>query len=140
MPSSRSFQSTAASRSPIVFDVDGEEFTAIPAMPATASLALVALTEAGSNAEKAQATLGILDELLLPESAERFAARMRGGAHPISLEDALAVVGWLLPEVSGRPTVGASPSQPGSSTPGPSSTDGAPPEGSTPEPSPSPGS
>lgn len=130
--SARSFTSAAATKPPLIFDVDGEEFTAIPVLPATATLGLVALTEAQSNIDRAKAVTSILDEVLVPESAERFAARMRGGDKPLGLSDALQVVTWLLSELVGtgadRPLDGDSPSPSGLLSDGPTSTDGAPPE------------
>lgn len=151
MSGRKSFQSAAqrAGGQPLEFDVDGETFYALPAMPGMATLDMAAMAESGTNAERARAIMGILDSVLLPESATRFAHRMRGArprrpdevtdehpaeepvsVSPITVEDASSIVRWLVSEAYhvGRPTDGPSLSQPGSSTTGPSSTDGAPPE------------
>jgi hypothetical protein len=133
--SRKSFQS-AANRAggPIEFDIDGEVFYASPVMPADLVLSLGDLATESNQGKRAQAAMAILDSVLLPESATRFADRMKGGEHPITVLDATGVINWLVSEhyAPARPTGGASPSQPGSSTPGTPSTDGAPPEGSTP--------
>lgn len=161
--SRKSFQSAAsrAGGEPIPFDVDDDTFYALPAMPGMSTLDMAAMADQGTKAERAKAIMGVLDSVLLPESAVRFAHRMRGRRPrrpdevteehpedepvmlmPITVEDASAIVRWLVTEVYhvGRPTEGPSLSQPGSLQPGTPSTDGAPPVESTPSPSPQIGS
>lgn len=135
--SRKSFQSAAArAGGPLEFDIDGEVFYASPVMPADLVLQLGDLGTETNVRAKAEAAMGILDQVLLPESAVRFAERMKGGERPLTVLDATGIINWLVSEhyAPARPTEGASPSQPGSSQPGTPSTDGAPPEASTPSP------
>lgn len=56
---------------------------------------------------------GLLDIVLLPESAERFAVRMRDPLNPIDMTDVSNVIQWIVVEYGGRPTQppnGSSPS------------------------------
>lgn len=48
--------------------------------------------------------MGILDELLLPESAKRFAERMKSKTEPIELEQVFDIFQWLISEYGQRPT------------------------------------
>lgn len=69
-----------------------------------------------------------MDVVLLPESAERFAARMRaaggGDVKPITLTQCFQVARWLMGKYGNRPTEPSSPSSNGHGGTGPSSTDG----------------
>ena len=116
---SKSFQSAAAraGRGPVEFDVDGETFFAAPVMPTQAVLDVADLAVKESVAERASAISGFLDAVLLPESAVRFAARLRDPERPIGIEDAVAVVNWLIEDVYAmRPTVPSSGFPSGSPT------------------------
>lgn len=67
----------------------------------------------------------ILDIVLLPESAQRFAERMRDPINPIDMTDVGNFVSWMLEEYGQRPTKPSPSSAPSPSTIGTSSTDGA---------------
>lgn len=73
----------------------------------------------------------ILEMVLLPESAERFEARMRNPSRPIGIKQVGKVLNWLLEEFAERPTQPSMPSTNSSEpTPIPTetpSTGGAPP-------------
>jgi hypothetical protein len=113
--------------------VDGDTFYATGIAPALAVLDMAAVNDAG-NVERMKIVMEFLDAVMHEESAERFAARLRSTTNPISVDQAVAIVMWLMEDVyaTERPTEGRSPSQDGSATTGPNSTDGARPTGLTP--------
>lgn len=99
---------TAASRAtgPVEFTIDGEMYQAHPVMSGDAMLTMAKqATGEGPVGDRIAAALSFLDVALLPESAERFAARFKDPANPISLGDATDVMRWLIEDVYvGRPT------------------------------------
>lgn len=109
MTSTKSFQTQAAqSPDPIEWDVDGESFYAAPALPAEGLMLMAVIADAGDEApagESARAVLDFLDLVLLPESAERYAARLKDPLKPIRLEEASEHAKWLIAEkYQSRPT------------------------------------
>jgi hypothetical protein len=82
----------------------------------------------------------ILDEIMLPASAKRFAERMGSIIEPIDSRQLVKVANWLMEDLAERPTQ-QEPDSSASSTPtptSPSSTDGVPLEVSIPPVSPLP--
>jgi hypothetical protein len=76
-----------------------------------------------TDANKAVLTMmTMLDELLLPASAARFAERMKSKTEPIDLEQAMGVFQYLISEYGDRPTTPLSSSSNGHSGTGTSST------------------
>ncbi len=120
----------------IQFKVDGDTFVAVGDPPAMAILDVSAVNKA-EGMDKVRVVLEFLDQVLLDESAELFASRMRSKTEPIGIDQATGIAVWLMEEkyAPDRPTEAPSPSQNGSGSTGPSSTDGAPAGGSTPAPS-----
>lgn len=100
------------------------------------------LAEIGNTAEGASRTSAIsefLDNVLLPDSAELFARRLRDPQNPITFEQILAVFEWLLEEYVGgdesaRPTQAPASSSSGSRQTGRSSMASARSRASTPVP------
>ena len=131
-------KSFSRSRPKIQFDIDGDVFTAAPGLPAGT------LAEFGIRYADAVSDSGIKQQydslsavirlVLLPESYERFTARMTDSERPIDLEQLNEVIVWLLEQYGLRPTGPSSVSSNGSPAlgPGTSSTDGAQAAGSTP--------
>jgi hypothetical protein len=77
--------------------------------------------------EQTEMFFSLLDMILLPESAERFAARMRDPVNPIDMEDVSNTMIWIVEEYGDRPTTppnGSSPSETPSVT---TSTESSPP-------------
>lgn len=109
------------------FKIDGDTFVAVGTAPAMAILDVGAVNRA-QDLDKVPILLAFLDKVLLPESATRFAERLGSSEAPIDVDQAVAVSVWLMEEAYGpdRPTEAPSPSQNGSGSDGPSSTDGAP--------------
>ena len=100
------------------FDIDGEAFRTIPAVPAGLMLDL-------SGAGAAAATNGFLAAVLDPESCTRFEARLRDKDRPIDGPTLKAVIDWLSEELADRPFELPSGSPGGPVPTGTSSTDGA---------------
>jgi hypothetical protein len=120
----------------IEFRVDDDLFRAVGDPPAMAILDVSAVNKA-DGMDKVRVVLEFLDQVLRDESAELFAERMRSKVKPIGIDQATGIAVWLMEEkyAPDRPTEAPSPSQNGSGSTGPSSTDGAQAGGSTPEPS-----
>jgi hypothetical protein len=76
-------------------------------------------------AEAQRIFFGILDIIMLPESTERFAKRMRDPLNPIDMPDIQRFMAWTVEEYGDRPTTPSSDSVPSPSSNGTSSTDGA---------------
>lgn len=109
-----------------------EIFLAAPEAPGGALIDL-AKAEDTKPHHAVMAMMNFLDQVLLPDSAVRFAARLRSAEHPITGADVVETTNWLIQEVyGGRPTTPSSDSPDGSSATGTSSTDGAPSLVSTP--------
>ena len=127
------------------FRIDTDVFEGPRELPADHALAFIAKAERWQavDPEDARAMLPeLFAEVLLPESLERFRARLVDQANPISLGQLPRVVAWLFEVYGDRPTVPSSDSSTGSGSPddGTSSTAAPPPEASTPPTSPLPAS
>lgn len=120
----------------VPFTLDEDTFIAVGVAPAMAILDVAAVNKA-ADMDKIRIILDFLDQVLLPESAIRFAERLRSSTEPITIDQAASIAVWLMEEVYApdRPTEALSPSPNGSESTGPSSTDGAPASESTPVPS-----
>lgn len=119
----------------IEFDIDGEVFKLRSVAPAMAVLDVAKVNQA-ADLDKIQVIMVFLDQILDSESAERFAARLSSIENPITIEQATSIAVWAMEEVyaTERPTEAPSPSQNGSGSIGPSTTDTASTGESTPEP------
>lgn len=71
-------------------------------------------------------TMQFLDLVLLPDSAARFAERLRSSDEPITIQQTYEVWRWLIERYSARPTPPSLPSLNGHDGTGSSSTVGAP--------------
>jgi hypothetical protein len=115
-------------REPIRFRIDDDMFEAAPALPA-GTLAEFAARFSGLRDSPGSADVAPLYEalsmVLLPESYERFAARMKDLAAPIDVNQLNDVIVWLMEHYGKRPTVPSSISSPGAAdqSPGMNSTD-----------------
>lgn len=128
----KSFQSEAENAEAVTFDFSGDQYAAAPVCPGGLLFDLAAI-EKSSTAEQAKALLGFLDEVLIGDSADRLAARLRDPANPLGVKDLNQLVEWLMGEVyGGRPTDPSSPSPGGPSPTGQDSTGAAVSAASTP--------
>jgi hypothetical protein len=110
-------------RQDISFRVDDDIFHAARGVPAEVLLDFAAkfsgMETTASVADQLQAFRAMLDVVLLPESLERFNARMRDRENPIEIDQVEDIVSWLMEQYGLRPTEPSSPSPSGS--PGPDS-------------------
>lgn len=92
---------------PVRFKIDGDIFEAAAALPAGVSHDF-ALMQSLEAAEQVVLLGHILESFLLPESAARFASRLRDPVQPITNEQVGQVIKWLVEHYTGRPTEPAS--------------------------------
>lgn len=91
---------------PVEFAIDGEAFFAAAEMPLGSMVDVARTALNGEPAEKIIAIMDFLDQILMPDSAVRFAGRMRSAERPIGMDEAGEIVKWLVQEVyAARPTV-----------------------------------
>lgn len=116
----------------VFFTLDGDRYDVLPGDPPVGfTLDLAKIAAPGTKELDRLVLVGqLLDDVLLPESADRLGAALRDTAKPVYVEDVLPVLQWLIEEVySGRPTESAPPSSNGRRTTGRTSTAGARPKG-----------
>lgn len=124
------------------FTIDDDEFEAAAALPGDVFAEMVALHDSAADAQTFQDQHDLLKQALrialLPESWERFAARLKDKQRPIDDDQSSDVVIWLMEEYGVRPTQPSQPSSDGPSSPesGTSSTESTQHAESTSEPSP----
>lgn len=110
----------------VEFTMDGDTFAAVDVAPGLSILNVSRINEA-KNLGKVELIMDFLDQVLVPESAERFAARLKDPTNPITIDQCAAVAVHLVEDVyvTDRPTQGPSQSRNGSDATEASSTDGA---------------
>lgn len=101
---------------PLKFTIDGDEFFAAGECPGgtVTDLAAVATSEDGNEGEQLQVAMAFFDQVLLPESANLFAERLRDPNRPISLQKAMKIFAWLMATYTDFPTEEPASSQAGS--------------------------
>lgn len=133
-PAARDF---SRPRKRLVFTIDGETFEAAPVLPGDVYAAFVTRYNGTADAETYQQQhdylKGALELALLPDSYERFAARLADKANPIDDDQMADVILWLLEAYGLRPTQPSQPSSDGQQSPasGMSSTASSQPAAST---------
>jgi hypothetical protein len=118
---------TTVRKPDLEFTIDEDVFYAVGDVPGGTVLDLAALADGTEGANKINAINEFLDNVLMPDSAELFAERLRDPSNPISFQQTISVFEWLLEEYMGgeeaeRPTQGPSSSSGGRRTTGRSST------------------
>lgn len=98
-PSGR-FTTVGATAPPKSFWVDDEEFLVAPEMPADLMINVAKFTEA-TGLERVRLIGEFLSGVMLPESAERYLARMKSRERPISIVEASQHAIHLIREVYG---------------------------------------
>lgn len=103
---------------PITFKIDDDIFYAAGECPGgtVTDLALVATSEDDDeeNTEQLQLAMAFFDQVLLPESAQLFAERLRDPQRPITLQKAMKIFTWLMGKYTDFPTEEPASSPPGS--------------------------
>lgn len=115
---------SAGDRANIEFVIDGDIFLAASDCPGGVIADLADVIEATTDAAKLRGVMGFMDQVLLPESADLFADRLRSTEKPISFNQAVDVFEWLIGQYTGEmvPTQAASSSSSGRSSTSRSST------------------
>lgn len=102
---------------PIEFSIDGDVFHASPVCPAGTLVDITSVVNAESQGEQLNAVMDFLDQVLVPDSAELFAERLRSAERAISIQQATEVFQFLLESYNkGFPTTEPSQSASGSTT------------------------
>ena len=106
-----------AFRHPIPFKIHGEIFHGVPDLPAGMLFDMASMfsdVKGGSGIGTQFETLDRFFQLLLvPESYERFKERMRDPERPITIGIMMAVMRYLIEQMTGRPTEQSSSSSAG---------------------------
>lgn len=104
---------------PISFKVDDDIFYAAGEAPG-GTVTDLALASRGvgddedDDGEQLQVAMSFFDQVLLPESADLFARRLRDPEQPISLQKAMKIFAWLMGRYTDFPTQEPSSSPTGS--------------------------
>lgn len=98
----------------IEFEDDGDVFYAAGECPGGTVVDLALVAENENEGEQLQLAMSFFDQVLLPESADLFAARLRDPQRPISLQKAMKIFAWLVGKYTDFPTQEPSPSPAGS--------------------------
>jgi hypothetical protein len=123
------------------FTIDDDRFSAAPMLPGDVFAEFVTLYNSTAETETYQQQHDLLKRALelalMPDSWERFAARLSDKTRPIDDDQMSDVVLWLLEQYGLRPTEPSSPSSDGPASPesGTSSTENSQPAESTSPPS-----
>lgn len=110
------------------FRVGDDVFRVAPTIPTGAAMLLARMSKM-SEVDQLIAVGDFLDMVILPESAERFATRLRDPVNPITPKHLSAIIHWLLEEYGARPTPLPSPSPSAQPSTGMNSTAGLLPTG-----------
>jgi len=90
------------------FRVGAEEFDALPTLPIPVMQELIrastGLRGKDLGAEALDQVLGIFDSILVPESAQRFKARIASVTDPVDLTQVMDIMTWLMELYGKRPT------------------------------------
>jgi hypothetical protein len=126
-------------RKRITFTIDDDTFEATPVLPGELLVEFVTAYNDTAKVESIAEHVALLKQalkfVLLPESYERFSARLKDRHNPIDDDQLADVVLWLLEQYGLRPTAPSQPSSDGSPSPesGTSSTESTQPEAPTSE-------
>lgn len=105
---------TSSTGEPRKFAIDDEVFRCAADLPAGAATFLARMAKAVPT-DRILMLGDFLDLIILPEDAERFAARLGDPTHPITMNKFGEIIEWMLEEYGVRPTQPSSSSANGSS-------------------------
>lgn len=120
----KDFTEDRSSLKPKQFRIDDDLFECAPLLPAGATTYLASMMKA-DDVQRVVMLGELLDMIVLPESAQRFAARLKDPLNPISNNQLGAIVKWMLEEYGLFPTQQSSNSAPGPTPTGMNSMAGA---------------
>lgn len=107
--SSGEFTTRGATEAPRTFKVDGEVYYVAAELPADVMTNVSAYAEA-TGRDRVRLVGEFLSSVMLPESAERYLARLKSPERPISIFEAVDHVLYLLREVYGVTRPSGTPS------------------------------
>lgn len=110
------------------FRIDGELFEAAPQLPAKQAMECVNIAERWESSEPEKAAelfRDLFSRVLLPESYERFIARLSDLERPITVQQLPTIISWLFERYGMGPTKESSDGSDGSANPDDGSTSGA---------------
>lgn len=90
---------TAVAQEPLEFEIDGDSFTAIAPNRLPGNV-LISYVEDITEGHVYLGHKKLFEKSLLPESAEKFAARLDSTENPINLQQMIEVAEWLVEEYS----------------------------------------
>lgn len=111
---SKSMDFTTAPVPPLQFTVDNDTFYAAGECPGGTVTDLALSADSENESEQLRIAMSFFDQVLLPESADLFAERLRDPQNPISLQKAMKIFTWLVTSYTDFPTQEQSPSPAGS--------------------------
>jgi len=109
----------------VTFELDGEEFTAVPAIPGAKLLDFIADADSDDGGRASQALIDFMESVIVPDDRERFSALIRDEDRVIEIELLAEICEWLVGEYAARPTESSKPSASGSKRSGRGSTETA---------------
>jgi hypothetical protein len=89
---------------PLVFTVDGDEWTAYPPTGGQLALVMASMAEQADPADSIAGILNFLTSVLDEQSAKDYRRRLMDRDDPFDIEDVERIVEWLMEEWSARPT------------------------------------
>lgn len=97
------------------FKINDDVFLAARVCPGGLLADLAKINNAPTDADKLDGVMDFMDQVLLPDSADRFTERLRSPEEPISFPQAMKVFEYLVEEYTQEtvPTEGSSSSQSG---------------------------
>lgn len=97
---------------PVRFRIDGEDFYAAAVIPADVWGDLAQFAATQDSKARVEAIGSFMDSVLLPESRDRLAERMKSTEEPMSLDEVADVLTYLVQEVYGKRPTGPSSASP----------------------------
>jgi len=110
---------------PRFFKLDPDIFECAPEIPAGVLRKVVQMRKENDPEAQTTALLEVLDIVMVPDSATRYADRMLDPTNPISIRDIANTFNWIMEEYAARPTELSVTSSPSPMSTGTTSTDGA---------------
>ncbi len=116
MPRHKSFSTKKRKNvDPVTFDVNEEDFTAVPTRPGAVVLDFIADADSNDGGRAAAALVSFIVDSLVDEDKERFSALIRDPKVNVEIEDLAAICEFLISEYASRPTEKSEPSSTGTS-------------------------
>lgn len=98
------FTSKPKVQTPVTFELDGEQFTAVPAIPGAKLLDFIADADSDDGGRASQALIDFMESVIVEDDRERFTTMIRDEARVIEIELLAEICEWLVGEYATRPT------------------------------------